>query len=62
MTVQPLFMLSGKSLNFSRDHFHFEVSTEVSVPNVPGRINNGPEDFVLKSLDYSNVARFCASP
>ena len=31
---------------------------EVSVPNVPGRINNGPEDFVLKSLDYSKVARF----
>ena len=26
---------------------------EVNIPNVPGHINNGPEDFVLKSLDYS---------
>ena len=33
---------------------------EVSVPNVPGRINDGPEYFILKSLDYSNVAWFCA--
>ena len=35
---------------------------EVSVPNVPERIDDGPEYFVLKSLDYSNVARFCAPP
>ena len=28
---------------------------EVSVPNVPGRINNGPEDFVLKSLAMGEI-------
>ena len=25
---------------------------EVNVPNVAGRINNGPEYFVLESLNY----------
>ena len=35
---------------------------EVNIPNVPACINNGPEYFVLESLNYSNVARFCAPP
>jgi hypothetical protein len=60
--MKPLFMLPGEPFNFCRDPFRFEVSMEVSVPNVPGRINDGPEYFVLKYLDYSNVARFCAPP
>jgi hypothetical protein len=35
---------------------------EVNVPTVPGRVNNVPKYFVLKSLNHSNVARFCAHP
>ena len=34
---------------------------EVSVPDVPRCINYVPENFVLKSLYYGYVARFCAS-
>jgi hypothetical protein len=33
---------------------------EVNVPNVTWRINDGPEYVVLESLNYSDVARFCA--
>jgi hypothetical protein len=28
---------------------------EVSVPNVPGRINNGPEDFVLNFVLHEEI-------
>jgi hypothetical protein len=41
---------------------NISVSMEVGVPNVPGRVNDGPEYFVLKPLDDSNVAWCCAPP
>jgi hypothetical protein len=46
-------MLPGEPFDFCRDHFHFKVSMEVGVPNVPGRVNDGLEYFVLKHLDDS---------
>jgi len=55
-------MLPSVVPNFCLNHVHFEVSMEVSVPNVPRCINYVPEDFGLKSLYYGNVARFRASP
>ena len=53
--------LPSEPSNFCRNHFHFEVPMEVSVPDVSRCINCVPEYFVLKSLYYSYVARFCAS-
>jgi hypothetical protein len=50
--MKPFFMLPGEPFDFCRDHF--KVSMEVGVPNVPGRVNKGPEYFVLKPLDDSN--------
>ena len=55
-------MLPSKPYNFGRYHFHFEVCMEVSVPNVPRCINYVSDYFVLKSLYYGGVVRFCASP
>jgi hypothetical protein len=60
--MKPFFMLPGEPFDFCRDHFHFKVSMEVGVPNVPGHVNDGPEYFVLKRLDDSSVARFCTPP
>jgi len=59
---KPHFMLPIEPPSFCRNHFHFEVSMEVSVPNVPKYINDVPEYFVLESLYYSSVARLRASP
>jgi hypothetical protein len=53
--MKPFFMLPGGPFDFYCDHFHCKVSMEVGVPNVPGRINDGPEYFVLKPLDDSNI-------
>jgi hypothetical protein len=47
--MKPFFMLPGEPFDFCRDHFHFKVSMEVGVPNVTGRVNDGPEYFVLKA-------------
>jgi len=55
-------MLPSEPSNFCHNRFHFEVSMEVSVPNVPRCINDVPEYFVLESLYYSSVAWFRASP
>jgi hypothetical protein len=38
--MKPFFMLPGEPFDFCRDHFHFKVSMEVGVPNVPGRVND----------------------
>jgi hypothetical protein len=46
--MKPFFMLPGEPFDFCRDHFNFKVSMEVGVPNVPGRVNDDPEYFVLK--------------
>jgi hypothetical protein len=42
-------MLPSVPPNFCRNHRHFEVSMDVSVPNVPRCINYIPEYFVLKA-------------
>jgi len=55
-------MLPSEPSNFCRNHFHFDVPMEVSVPDVPRCIDYVPEYFFLKSLYYGYVARFCASP
>jgi hypothetical protein len=51
-------MLPSEPHNFCRNHVHFEVSMEVSVPNVQRCINYVPKYFVLESLYYGSVARF----
>ena len=43
-------MLLCKSLDFARNNVHFQVSVEVTVPNVPGCIENVTKYFVLESL------------
>jgi hypothetical protein len=50
MTVEFFFVLLCKSLDFARHNFHFQVSVEVIVSNVPGCTDNVPEYFVLESL------------
>jgi len=55
-------MLPSVPPNFCRNHVRFEVSMEVSVPDVPGCINYVSEYFVLESLYYGSVARFRAPP
>ena len=52
---KPLFMLPSEPSNLYRNHSHFEVSMEVSVPNVPWCIYDVPEYFVLESLYYTRV-------
>jgi hypothetical protein len=42
--MKPFFMLPGEPFNFCRDHFHFKVSMEVGVPNVPGRYGRFGEE------------------
>jgi hypothetical protein len=54
--MKPFFMLPGEPFNFCRDHFHVKVSMEVSVPNVPGRVNDGY--FVLKLSCYWHYFSF----
>jgi hypothetical protein len=39
-----------KSLYFARHNVHFQVSVEVTVPNVPGCIDNVPKYFIVESL------------
>jgi hypothetical protein len=36
--VKPLFVFSGKSPYGGRDHFYVEISVEVGVSDIPGRI------------------------
>ena len=59
---EPSFLFPSELSNFSRKHFHFQVSTEHNVPDVPRCIDYVPENFLLKSLYDINIARFCASP
>jgi len=48
MMVQSFFVLLCKSLDFARHNSHFQVSVEIFVSNLPGRIDNVPEYFVLE--------------
>jgi hypothetical protein len=48
--MEPLFMLPSVQSNFCGKHVGFEVSMEVSVPEIPRCINYVPEYFILKSL------------
>jgi hypothetical protein len=59
---RPLLMPLSEPYNFCRNHFHAEVSMEVSIPDITRCISDIPEYFVMESLCYSNVARSRASP
>ena len=60
MMVESFFVLLCKSLDFARHNVHFQVSVEVSVPNVPGCIDNVPKNFVLESL-YNVYITLCGA-
>jgi len=50
MMMESFFVFLYKSLDFARHNVHFQVSVEVTVPNVPGCIDNVQKYFVLESL------------
>jgi len=60
--VKPRFVFPGKSSYGGRDHFHVEISVEVGVPDIPGRIYYVPYHFVLEALNHCNGALCCTSP
>jgi hypothetical protein len=62
MTVESFFVLLCKSLDFARHNFHFQISVEVIVSNVPGCIDNVPEYFVPESLYNVYITLFGATP
>jgi hypothetical protein len=62
MMVESFFVLLCKSLDFARHNFHFQVSVEIIVSNVPGCIVNVPEYSVLESLYNVYITLFGATP
>ena len=61
MMVESFFVILCKSLDFARHNVHFQVSVEVTVPNVPGCIDNIPKYFVLESLYNVYITLFGAT-
>jgi len=55
-------VLLCKSLDFARHNVHFQVSVEVTVPNVTGCIDSVPKYFVLESLYNVYITLFGATP
>jgi len=62
--VEPFFVLLCKSLDFARHNVNFQVSVDVTVPNVrvPGCIDNVPKYFFLESLYNVYITLFGATP
>ena len=54
-------MLLCKSLDFAKHNVHFQVSVEVTFPNVPGCIDNVSKYFVLESLYNVYITLFRAT-
>jgi len=61
MMVESFFVLLCKYLDFARHNVHFQVSVEVTVPYVPGCIDNVPKYFVLESLYNVYITLFGAT-
>jgi len=61
MMVESFFVLLCKSLDFARHNVHFQVSVEVTVPNVSGCIDNVLKYFVLESYNVY-ITLFGATP
>jgi len=62
MTVESFFVFLCKFLDFASNNVHFQVSVEVTVPNVPGCIDNIPKYFVLESLYNVYITLFGLTP